>query len=161
FLDSWRRSRNTPFPYNPHPIDDPAEVRRSLALRPDAPLMAVFPNAAWDLAALDRDVGFSSMFDWLFAVVEAAGRPPERDVVVRAHPAESRVPVDLQTHTPVADVLRARRAPLPPNVRLIGGDSAISSYVLAQMAQIAQVYSTRFGLELALSGRRAWIAGDV
>ena len=160
-LDLWSRSRNTPFPYNRNPIDAQDAIVDDLGLRPGAPLVAAFTNTSWDIAVIDRDVGFASMFDWLFALVRYAQQHPQIDLVVRAHPAEKMVPPDLQSRSPVGPEVRARFEPLPPNVRFIEGDNPISSYTLAQMASVNVVYSTRFGHELALRGIRPWIAGAV
>ncbi|MEQ1730285.1 MAG: hypothetical protein ABL982_18110, partial [Vicinamibacterales bacterium] len=161
YLGRWSRSDGTPFPYNPSPVDDEEAVRTALGLRPGARLIAAFSNSAWDMAVVDRDVGFAHMFDWLFALVDYARQHPEVDVVVRAHPAEVKVPDDLRSRTPVCDELRRRCAPLPPNLALVDGGSALSSYALAGMADVAMVYSSRFGLELAVAGRQPWLAGDV
>jgi hypothetical protein len=161
FLGRWARGENTPFPYNPAPLTDPAAVRRALGLRDGAPLVAAFGNAAWDMAAIDRDVGFTSMFDWLFSLVDYAAAHPGVDVVIRAHPAETNVPADLRSQTPVCDEIRRRRAPLPPNLLLVPGDNPVSSYVLAAMADVPMVYASRLGLEIALSGKRPWVAGEV
>ena len=161
YLGRWSRSDGTPFPYNPSPLDDEAGIRTTLGLRPGARLITAFSNSAWDMAVVDRDVAFAHMFDWLFTLVDYARQHPEADVVVRAHPAEVKVPEDLRSRTPVCDELRARCAPLPPNLALVDGGSALSSYVLAGMADVAMVYSSRFGLELAMAGRQPWLAGDV
>lgn len=160
-LDLWARSRNTPFPYNTNPVSAEDAIRAELALRPGAPLVAVYTNTSWDIAVIDRDVGFASMFDWLFALVRYAAQHPEIDLVVRAHPAEKMVPAALQSRSPVGPEIRRRFQPLPANVRIIEGDNPISSYTLADMAAVNIVYSTRFGHELALRGIRPWIAGAV
>lgn len=161
FLADWSRSRNTPFPYNPHPVDNEAVIRAELGLRDDAPLVAAFSNTSWDISVIDRDAGFDSMFDWLFALVGYAARHPEIDLVVRAHPAEKTVPPELQSRTPVGAEIRKRCHPLPRNVKIVEGDNPISSYRLAGMAQVNIVYASRLGLELAVAGMRAWIAGVV
>jgi len=161
FLGRWSRSDGTPFPYNPAPLDDQLAIGTALGLRPGARLVAAFANSAWDMAVVDRDVGFTHMFDWLFTLVEYAAAHPEVDVVIRAHPAEVKVPAGLQSRTPVVAELRRRFAEMPGNVALVDGHSAISSYALAGMADVATVYSSRFGLELAIGGRRPWLAGDV
>lgn len=88
YLSRWSRSESTPFPYNPKPLQDKSAIRRELGLRPDAPLIVAFTNTSWDIAVIDRDVGFDSMFDWIFALVDYAIAHPEIDLVVRAHPAE-------------------------------------------------------------------------
>ncbi len=161
FLRDWSHSRNTPFPYNPDPVEDEALIRSELGLRAGAPLVAAFTNTSWDIGVIDRDIGFDSMFDWLFSVVEHAADHPESDFVVRAHPAEKKVPPELQSRTPVGAEIRKRFRPLPANVRIVEGDNPISSYVLAKMAGVNMVYASRLGLELALRGTRPWIAGAV
>jgi hypothetical protein len=161
YMGRWSRSENTPFPYNPTPLDDADGIRRRLGLGAGRPLVVAFTNTAWDIAVIDRDVGFESMFDWLFALVEYAAAHPAVDLVVRAHPAEKKVPRELQSRSPVGPEIRRRFRPLPPNVTLIEGDDPVSSYTLAEMAQVNVVYASRFGLELALRGTRPWIAGSV
>jgi hypothetical protein len=161
FLSEWARSRNTPFPYNLNPLEDQTLIRSELGLRSGVPLIAAFTNTSWDIAVIDRDVGFESMFDWIFSLVEYAINHPEIDLVVRAHPAEKNVPIDLRSRTPVGPEIRKRFQPLPSNVKIIEGDNPISSYSLAKMAQVNMVYASRFGLEIALRGMRPWIAGDV
>jgi hypothetical protein len=160
-LESWEKSRNTPFPYNPDPIEDVRLIREELGLRAGAPLVVAFANACWDIAVIDRDVGFESMFDWVFSVVEYARDHPAMDFVIRAHPAETNVPSDLRTGTPVAGEIRRRFAPLPANVRLIEGHSRISSYSLSDIATVNMVYASRLGLEIAIRGKRPWVAGAV
>jgi hypothetical protein len=160
FMGAWSRSEVTPFPYNIQPLEDEDKIRKQLQLRATAPLVVAFTNTSWDIAVIDRDVGFDSMFDWLFAVVEAAKSHPEIDFVVRAHPAEKKVPAELQSRTPVGAELR-KRFELPPNLKIIEGDDPISSYTLARMAQVNMLYASRLGLELALAGIRPWIAGAV
>lgn len=160
FARRWSRSEDTPFPYNRAPVEDRAAIRTSLGLRPDAPLIVAFANSAWDMAAVDRDVGFGSMFEWLFALVDYAMAHPEVDLVVRAHPAEVNVPRDLQSRTPVVSEIRKRYGALPARIALVEGNASVSSYVLAEMAQAPIMYATRLGLEMALRGRRAWLAGQ-
>jgi hypothetical protein len=161
FLRGWARSETTPFPYNPSPIEDQHTIATSLGLRSGAPLVVAFANSAWDMAVVDRNAGFASMFDWLFTLVEYARANPHVDLVVRAHPAETNVPQALKSRTPVAAEIRRRCPAVPPNVSLVEGDNPISSYALGAMAQVATIYSSRLGLELAMAGKRTWLAGQV
>ncbi len=160
FLQRWSRSKDTPFPYNPNPLEDREAIKRQLGLRPDAPLIVAFANAAWDMAAVDRNVGFTSMFDWLFSLVDYALARPEIDLVIRAHPAEINVPADLQSRTRVVDEIRHRYPNLPSRITLLEGNTAVSSYTLAELAQVPMMYATRLGLELAVRGRRPWMCGQ-
>jgi hypothetical protein len=161
FLGSWAKSEGTPFPYNPTPTSDHQTIRNALALRPNARLIVAYANSAWDMAVVDRDVAFGSMFEWLFTLVDYAKSHPEIDLVVRAHPAEVKVPPDLQSRTPVVSEIRKRYERLPGNVKLVDGHSTISSYTLADLADVPMFYASRIGLEIALRGKRPWLAGDV
>ncbi len=129
-------------------------------LRDGARSVVVFSNSAWDMAAVDRNVGFGSMFDWLDAVVDAARRHPDVDVVVRAHPAERAGTPDLWSRTPVPETLRARSGPIPANVHLVDATAAVDTYALLARATVVMVYSSRIGLEAALAGMRPWVAGE-
>ncbi len=160
FLRRWARSEITPYPYNPAPLEDHHSIRREIGLRAGAPLVVAFANSAWDMAAVDRDVGFESMFDWLFALVDYATEHPEIDLVVRAHPSETNVSPDLRSRTPVGAEISRRHGPLPSNIRLVAGTSRVSSYALADMAHVVSVYASRIGLEVAVRGKRPWLAGD-
>lgn len=137
----------------------PTRSQLPAGLRGDAPLVVAFSNSAWDMAAVDRDVAFTSMFDWLDAVVHAARRHPGVDVVIRAHPAERKGTPDLWSRTPVPATLRARHAALPPNLHLVDAAAPVDTYALLARATVAMVYSSRIGLEAALGGLRPWIAG--
>ncbi len=57
--------------------------------------------------------------------------------------------------------IRGRYGPLPSNIKLVEGDSPVSSYTLADMAQVVMVYASRIGLEVALRGKRPRLAGDM
>jgi hypothetical protein len=161
FLRRWARSENTPYLYNPAPLEDHGSIRSQLGLRRGTPMVVAFANSAWETAVVDRDVGFASMFDWLFSLVEYAMDHPEIDLVVRAHPAETNVPPDLRSRTPVGAEILRRYGPLKSNIHVVAGDNPVSSYALADMAQVVMAYASRIGLEVAVRGKRPWLAGDV
>ena len=122
FLDGWAQRHHPTTP-----LSDPATLRGELGLRPDAPTVLAFTNSAWDVAALDRDAGFESMFDWLFALVEFARSHSGVDVVIRAHPAEAHPALDLRSRTPVRGEMLKRFRALPSNLRVIDGTDTIDS----------------------------------
>jgi hypothetical protein len=82
--------------------------------------------------------------------VEWFGARPELQLVVRVHPAESRLK-NLPTKERIADLF----AELPKNVTLVPGESEVSSYTLMDMASAALVYATNAGMEAALRGKPA------
>jgi hypothetical protein len=161
FIGRWSRSENTPFSYNPSPLENEQIIRQNLGLRSQSAIVVAYTNTSWDMAVVDRDIGFESMYDWVFSLVQYAISHPEIELIVRAHPAEKKTPHNLQTTTPVVPEIKKRFRSLPGNVKFIEGDNPISSYTLANMAQVVTLYASMLGLELAMRGIRPWIAGDV
>jgi hypothetical protein len=161
FMRRWSRSENTPFPYNPKPLEDEKIIQKQLGLRLGSLTVVAFTNVSWDMAVVERDIGFKSMYDWIFRLVDYAITRPEMDLIIRAHPAEKKMPPGQQSRTQVISEINQRYKDLPSNIKLIEGDNPISSYTLAKMAQVVILYASTLGLELAVNGTRPWIAGDM
>jgi hypothetical protein len=156
----WSRSEITPFPYNPSPLENEQIIRQQLGLRANLPIIVAFTNTSWDMSAVDRDIGFKSMYDWVFSLVEYAIKHPEIDLIVRAHPVEKKAPPGMQSRTLVVPEIKKRYELLPNNIKLIEGDSPISSYTLGEIGNVIMLYSGMIGLEFALRGYRPWVAGE-
>lgn len=155
----WEEGKTSPFPY----YDETAEknidnIRSSLGLRKDIPVVTLFPNVSWDSTSVGFDDVFQSMYDWAFQVVEYAKRRPAIEFVIRAHPAEKRMPDAFKSTTPICEAIRHKCLSIPANVKLIDGQSTISSYSLADISNLVMVYTSTLGIELALKGKRPWVA---
>ena len=160
FLRGWERSQTPPHPTHHATLDDHGAIRSQLGLRSDASPIVAFANSVWDMAVVDRDLGFANMFEWLFALVEFAKRHPAIDLVVRAHPSEVNGSHDLHSRTPVGAEIVKRHGPLPGNIKLVDGLNPVDSYALAALAGVVLVYASRIGLEVALRGKQPWLAGE-
>lgn len=145
--------------YYPHIEADTDVFFRTLRLEPGRPIMAAFTNILWDSAVLDRHRAFSSMTEWLAALVEHAVCNPQHQLVIRVHPAEIRLEM-RETRQRVADFLRANFPVLPSNVHIIPPDSPLSSYTLMRLSQVGLVYTSTVGLEMALQGKPVIVAGQ-
>jgi hypothetical protein len=141
--------------YYEHVQDDPSELRRRLALGERERIVSLFTNVIWDSATLGHDLAFESMFDWAEQAVRLAAEQ-EMALVVRIHPAERR----WGTRERLRDVLVSRIGELPPNVRLVGAEEPLSSYVLLEASELVLTYTTTVGLEAAAQGKRVAVAGD-
>ncbi len=126
----------------------------------DAPLVAVFPNVAWDTAVIGRDLGFSSLLHWLSELVQVARDQPKWTVVIRAHPHESRLPTHFSTATPIP-VLLETLGDVPSNVIVVPSQSALNSYALGAMATSRVLYTGNLGLEFAVGNLSSIVCGDV
>lgn len=136
---------------------DPAPVRAALGLG-DRPLAAAFTNTTHDTASQGADRAFPAIRAWLERTIRWFAERPSLGLAVRIHPAESRPP-DRASREPLAPWIRDRFASLPQNVRVVGPDETLSSYGLLGAARCALVYTSTIGLEAALEGLPAVVAG--
>lgn len=157
----WEEGVITPFPYQDQASEQKTEtVRSTLGLRASTPVVALFPNVSWDSTSIGFESAFASMYDWAFRVVEYARRRPELDFVIRAHPAEKKVPDIYKSTTPICDEVRTRFPELPPNVKLVDAIHPISSYAIAEISSVLMVYTSTMGIEFALKGWRPWVVAN-
>lgn len=151
YLDDRRNGRRTIDRYWDDVRFDAVERRRP------GRLAVLFPNLTWDSAVIGQGEAFPDLRSWVAAAVEAFAARPDDELVVRVHPAESKLP-GKQTREPVAAFLAERFPALPPNVRVIPPGDPTSSYPLMAAADVGLVFSSTTGLELALTGTPAIVA---
>lgn len=125
----------------------------------DRPRVVIFTNVTWDTAAHGSNSAFSSMTDWLAAVLRACRRHPEADFVLRIHPAEVRIKA-WQTREPTNCILDDLLSDgTPKNLRVVAADDDLDSYQLMDTSAVGLVYTSTTGLELALNGVPTITAG--
>jgi hypothetical protein len=124
------------------------------------PTAVLFTNVLWDTAVYQTDIGFESMAEWVVETIRWFEAHPEKQLVVRVHPAEVRLPFKTSQEQ-VLDRVRAALPILPPNVRIVPPESAANSYALLDAADVALVYTSTVGLEAALRGIPTVVAGRV
>lgn len=122
-------------------------------------LAVLFTNLTWDSAVIGQELAFESLRAWVVAAVEHFAGRPDDELVIRIHPAETKLP-SKQTREPMGAYL-ALRFPdgLPPNVRLIASEDPTSSYPLMEAADVGLVFTSTTGVELALAGTPVIVAG--
>jgi hypothetical protein len=134
--------------------DDPDELRRHLSVGSRERVVSLFTNMTWDSATLGRDIGFTSMFDWVEQAVRLAAHQ-ELVLVVRIHPAERR----WGTREGVQEILVSRLGEVPANVRFVRPQDALSTYALLDTSDLLLTYATTVGLEAAVRGKQVAVAG--
>jgi len=138
-------------------ISDPADIRQRLQLDPNRPLYALFTNVAWDAQLHFVDNAFPSQLDWLECTIRWFAQHPDRQLVIRVHPAELGGTVSRQRG--FDDVTRMMTS-LPANIRVIEPRSRISTCGLGEMSDAALIYGTKVGIELAAFGVPVVVAGE-
>jgi hypothetical protein len=121
------------------------------------PIILMPTNVLGDTATLGRTRSlFShSMAEWIIHVVRFFMDHPEVQLIIRLHPAESRT-IGLS----VAETIRQTFPELPEHIRLIGSQEKINTYDLIEIADLALVYTTSAGLEMATRGIPVLLSGS-
>ena len=115
------------------------------------PTALLAANVIWDLAALDKQVIFSDMIEWIAETIVWFRNHPEYQLIVKPHPAEQN-PSIPETEEQVITALRQRGVVIPDNVMLLTPKSDITVYQLLAMAKVGLVHTTNVGIEMSARG---------
>jgi hypothetical protein len=120
-------------------------------LNRNKPTALLAPNLCWDLAALNKDVQFENMFDWIAKTIQFFEKHPEWQLIIKPHPAEENkhIPVTQQT---VVKFLQERGTKIPKNVIVLGAKTEITVYDLFPILKVGLVYTTTVGIEMTIFG---------
>lgn len=128
-------------------------IRASLGLD-DRPVVLLPTNVLGDSATLGRTVFSRSMAEWIERLVPHIAAHSEVQWVVRIHPAET-----WTVGPSVAEIFYKAMPEIPAHIRLIGSTEKINTYDLMDIADLALVYTTTAGLEIALRGIPVLVSG--
>lgn len=131
------------------------QARQALGLD-QRPIILLAANVIGDSLTLNRQIFTESMTDWLQRTVRFFRNLENVQLVVRIHPGER------YTQGPsVAEVVRdALGASLPAHIHLVAADAPLNTYDLLEIADAGLVYTTTVGMEMAMSGVPAVVAGQ-
>lgn len=118
----------------------------------------IYTNLMWDSTAIDQDVAYSGMIDWVFKTVELY-ISNGKTLLIRVHPVEDPNKMGYPVEQKVYDELIQRYPNLPLNIKIIPFESSISSYTLLEKSRLNIVYTSTLGLEGALRGIPMVVAG--
>jgi len=130
-----------------------AKIRESLGLD-DRPVVLLPTNVLGDSATLGRTVFSRSMTEWIERVVLFFANKPEVQLVIRIHPAET-----WTIGPSVAEIIHQVIPDLPAQIHLIGPKEEINTYDLMEIADLALVYTTTAGVEMATRGIPVLVSG--
>jgi len=117
----------------------------------------LFTNLVWDSAVLRQDLAFESIVEWIVAAIEEFRLCPNDELVVRIHPAETKLS-GRESREQMEPAIRNRIKDLPKNVIIVPSTDSTSSYQLMRDADFGLVYSSTTGMEMALSGKPVVVA---
>jgi hypothetical protein len=120
-------------------------------LTPDKPTALLAANVIWDMAALNRQVLFADMIDWIVETINWFAVHPEFQLIIKSHPVEVN-PTIPETEERVEVALSKRNVKLPDNVFLLSPRIDVSVYQLFLVVQLGLVHTTTTGIEMVAAG---------
>jgi len=117
----------------------------------DKPTALLAANVIWDLAALNKQVIFTDMVDWIAETIHWFAAHPEFQLVIKPHPAELHPSIPA-TEERVEVGLSKREVHLPENVFLLSPRVNLTVYQLLPLVRAGLVHTTTVGIEMAATG---------
>ncbi len=108
----------------------------------------LLPNVTWDSTCLSMEGAFNDIENWLEKTVAFLIKR-DIEIIVRAHPAESKVPFQLKSRYGVIKLLRDKFGH-QKNLTLIDSYENLDTISLAKYCQKVVVFTSTIGLELPL-----------
>lgn len=132
------------------------KIRTQLKLD-NRPVILLPANILGDTATLGhfRSLFSNSMAGWIIRAVEFFVDHPEAQLIIRIHPSEAKLKCPS-----VAETIRQAFPNLPEHIHLIGAQEKINTYDLIENTDLALVYTTTVGLEMATRGIPVLLSGN-
>jgi len=148
YLQSRRSHSQDARVYNFGEEESIDETYRRLQLDPDHQTFVLFTNVLWDAASAQREIAFTNPVEWVMDTISWFVEHPEKQLVVKIHPAE----VVIGTSQPFATLIAERFPSLPPNVRVVRPEEEVNSWSIMQAANLGLAHTSTVGMELPLEG---------
>lgn len=131
------------------------DIRKQLGIEDE--FVLVCPNVPFDAGYEGWLDVFPSMRDWLVDTVRFLLSHGSRQIVVRAHPAETRPGFGKET---IVAIL-AEAGIEDPRLKVLPGGSPINTYDLMPICHYAVVFASTTGVEIAMHGKAVLAGANV
>lgn len=118
---------------------------------PQKPIALLPANVIWDLAALNKQIIFVDMIDWIAETIQWFAAHSEFQLIIKPHPGELNPSIPA-TEERVQVGLSRRGVHLPENVFLLSPKVNLTVYQLFPVVQVGLVHTTTVGIEMAALG---------
>ncbi len=132
-----------------------AEKMRAALGLDKRPVVLLPTNVLGDSATLGLNTFSTSMTEWLERILPFLADRPEVQMVIRIHPGET-----LTVGPSVMEIVRKVLPEMPSHIHLISPTEKVNTYDLMDIADLALVYTTTAGLEMALRGIPVLASGN-
>jgi hypothetical protein len=161
-IDEYLKSRwygtNDWIWFHERPIQDIESIQELTGVDFSKDTVCLLTSVMWDAQLHYSSNAFSSMLEWVITTIQHYSHRPNTQLVIRVHPAE--VSGAVPSRQLIAEEVARRFPVLPANIFVIGPESDISTYALAEKSRAALIYNTKTGIELAARGIPVVVAGE-
>ena len=134
------------------------KINRKTIFKNDNTTYLMALNVDWDAVVHFRSLAFNNMFDWLKFTVDYFTRNPNKNLIIRAHPAEllGNVPSSISAEK----YLKSIYPVLPKNIKFINSFSSLNTYDLCKQSDVLLIYSSKISIEIATLGKPVIVSGE-
>jgi hypothetical protein len=151
-VQNWLNGNNRNLLINTHNLQSHQNQTFLLEqLDTNKPTALLPSNVIWDLAALNKQILFTDMIDWISSTINWFRDHPQYQLVIKSHPAEQN-PSIPETRERVEIALQEREVILPDNVFLLSPKVNVTAYDLLPYVKVGLVHTTSVGFEMAAYG---------
>lgn len=144
--------------YHPNPKTDKVAITGELGIDTRKPVISFFTNVTWDANIFYSSNIYDGMLAAIFHTIDYFLTDSSRELIIRVHPAESKGGVD--TKLKLKDMIEERYPDLPSHINIIGSESDVGSYALADLSDLNIIYASNIGTELCALGHKVMVLGE-
>jgi hypothetical protein len=117
------------------------------------PTILLAANVIWDLAALNKQIVFDDMIDWIIKTIQWFENRQEYQLIIKPHPVETSKDIPNTKET-VSSRISEKIENLPHNVILLKSETHVTANDLVELVDIraVTVHTTTVGFEIAARG---------
>lgn len=119
-------------------------------------LAAMFTNLIWDASIVPGDAAYDEVFEWIGDTIEWFCENSDQRLVIKLHPAEEK----FGTNERVGEWISDQYGPLPDNIDMLPPETDVNTYELLNTIDVAVVYNSTVGFEMAYNGGPVVVAGS-
>ena len=155
--DRYQRNASFDMPHLKGYVGKKDEIRHRYGLDPDKPIWGILAHINWDAVCDYAPMLYESFDEWMVDTINIAVEVPSVQWLIKIHPAEA---WDNRPESGVEALVSKTFPNLPANIKLLSARENISPLDFFELVDGAiTVYGTA-GLELAMKGKPAILAGD-
>lgn len=135
------------------PFNDLGKKKSKEIINENSPTILLAANVIWDLAALNKQIVFKDMNEWILETIKWFEDRPNYQLIIKPHPVEI-APGIPPTNETVEEIIREKKLNLPNNIVLLRPDTNITSNDLLKLKSLkgVVVHTTTVGFEFPAHG---------